>query len=147
MEIDDLYREPSGLGPILAHALRGLAAAKEAAQESLESLERGELIASDESMQRLQALLPELFYCRQLGDGYGAIVNALRFSFENAAGVPLAEDQIKAVKYVVERIRHEPFLQFEKAAALVEKLEDAGLNVDPPAFAALGELLDVEGLR
>src|ERR1700690_2303736 len=61
MEIDDLYREPLGIRPILGHALRGLAAGKEAVQESLEALKRGELIRSDESMQRVQALMPELF--------------------------------------------------------------------------------------
>jgi len=145
--IDSLYPEPSLVRPILGHALRGLAAAKEAAQESLEALKRGELISSDESMQRLQALLPELFYCRDLGDGFGAIINALKFSFENAHGTPFSEGQIRLIGQTVERIRQEPFLQFEQAAELVGKLEDAGLTVDPSAFAALGELLDVEGLR
>lgn len=145
--IDSLYPEPSAVGPILGHALRALAAAKEAAQESLEALKRGELISSDESMQRLQALLPELFYCRDLGDGFGAIINALKFSFENAHGTPFSEGQIRLIGQVVERIRQEPFLHFEQAAELVGNLEDSGLTVDPSAFAALGELLDVEGLR
>ncbi len=147
IEIGSLYPEPSLVRPILGHALRGLAAAKEAIQESLEALKRGELIASDESMQRLRALLPELFYCRDLGDGFGAVVNALKFSFENAHGTPFSEGQIRLIGQVVERIRQEPFLRFEQAAELVEGLEDAELKVDPPALAALGELLDVEGLR
>lgn len=147
IRIDSLYPEASVVHPALGHALRGLAAAKEAAQESLEALKRGELISSDESMQRLQALLPELFYCRDLGDGFGAIINALKFSFENAHGTPFSQEQIRLIGQVVERIRQEPFLQFEQAAELVGKLEDAGLRVDPSAFAALGELLDVEGLR
>jgi len=147
IQIDSLYPEPSVVRPILGHALRGLAAAKEAVQESLEALKRGELISADDSMQRLQALLPELFYCRDLGDGFGAIINALKFSFENAHGTPFSEGQIRLIGRVVERIRQEPFLHFEQAAELVEKLEDAGLKVDPPAFAALGELVDVEGLR
>jgi hypothetical protein len=98
-------------------------------------------------MQRLQALLPELFYCRDLGDGFGAIVNALKFSFENAHGTPLSEGQVRLIGQVIERIRQEPFMRFETAADLVGKLEDVGLIVDPPAFAVLGELLNVEGLR
>ncbi len=147
IRIDSLYPESSVVRPILRHALSGLAAAKEAAAESLEALKRGELISSDESMQRLQALLPELFYCRDLGDGFGAIVNALKFSFENAHGTPFSEGQIRLIGQVFERLRQEPFLHFEQAAELVAKLEDAGLTVDPPGLAALGELLDVEGLR
>jgi len=145
--IDSLYPEPSVVRPSLGHALRALAAAKEAARESLEALKRGELISSDESMQHLQALLPELFYCRDLGDGFGAIINALKFSFENAHGVPFSEGQIRLVGQAVERIRQEPFLPFDQAAELIGRLEDVGLKVDPAAFAALGELLDVEGLR
>jgi hypothetical protein len=147
MEIDDLYREPSAIRPILGHALRGLAAAKEAVQESLEALRRGELIASDDATQQLQALLPELFCCRELGDGFGAIINALNFSFQNARGIPLSEEQITLIGHTVERIRKEPFLPFDAAAELIGRLEDVGLVVDPPALAALGELLDVEGLR
>ena len=145
--IDSLYPELSLVRPILGHALGALAAAKEAVQESLEALKRGELISSDESMQRLQALLPELFYCRDLGDGFGAIINAIRFSFENAHGTPFSEGQIRLVGLAVERLRQEPFLAFDQAAEFVGRLEDAGLNVDPSAFATLGELLDVEGLR
>jgi hypothetical protein len=145
--IDSLYPEPGIVRPILGHALRGLAAAKEAVQESLEYLKRGELISSDESMQRLQALLPELFYCRDLGDGFGAIINALKFSFENAHGAPFSEAQIRLIGQMVERIRQEPFMHFEQAAELIGRLEDVGLTVDPPAFAVLGELLDVESLR
>jgi hypothetical protein len=147
IQIDSLYPEASVVRPILGHALRGLAAEKDAVQESLEALKRGELISSDESMQRLQALLPELFYCRDLGDGFGAIINALKFSFENAHGAPFSEGQIRLIGQVVERIRQEPFLQFEDAAELVGKLDDVGLTVDPPGLAALGELVDVEGLR
>jgi len=129
--IDSLYPEASVVRPILGHALRLLAAAKEAAQESVEALKRGELISSDESMQRLQSLLPELFYCRDLGDGFGAIINALKFSFENAHGTPFSEGQISLIGQAVERIRQEPFLHFEQAAELVGKLEDADLTVDP----------------
>jgi len=82
-------------------------------------------------MQRLQSLLPELFYCRDLGDGFGAIINALKFSFENAHGTPFSEGQISLIGQAVERIRQEPFLHFEQAAELVGKLEDADLTVDP----------------
>lgn len=145
--IDSLYPDASILRPILGHALRGLAAAKEAAEESLDALKRGELISSDESMQRLLALLPELFYCRDLGDGFGAIVNALKYSFVNAHGLPFSEGQIRLIGQAVGRLRQEPFLPFDQAAELVGRLEDFGLQVDPPAFAELGELLDVEGLR
>jgi hypothetical protein len=147
MDIADLYPEIAHISPILGHALRALAAAREAAEEALEAMKRGDWMASDESMQRLQALLPELFCCRDIGDGFGAIINALRLSFVNAKGVPLSEPQIKLIRYVLERIRQEPFLHFDQAAELIESLEDTGLIVDPPSFAVLGELLDVEGLR
>ena len=146
ISIDDLYTEPMATGPELGHALRGLATAKGAVQDSLDALQRGEWIASDDAMQRVQAMMPELSCCRALGDGFGAVVNALKFCFENAKGGAFSKEQIVAIGRAVERVRAEPFLAFGSAVEIITRLEDSGLNVDPPAFATLTDLLDVEGL-
>jgi hypothetical protein len=147
ISIDDLYTEPMATGPELGHALRGLATAKGAVQDSLDALQRGEWIASDDAMQRVQAMMPELFCCRALGDGFGAVVNALKFCFENAKGGPFSKEQVVAIGSAVERLRAEPFMAFGSAVEIITRLEDSGLNVDPPAFAILTGLLDVEGLH
>jgi hypothetical protein len=147
ISIDDLYGDLTGVSPLLRHVLHGLATAKEIVRKALEALRNQQVIASDDAMQQLQALLPELFYCRRLGDGFGAIVNAIKCSFENAGGVPLSENQIVLIGDILARVHREPFLRFEAASELIGKLEDAGLLVDPPAIAVFSELLDVEGLR
>ncbi len=147
ISIDDLYQEASASSSVLGHALRELASAKDAIQGSLAALKREDLIESDDAMQQFQAMLPELFCCRTLGDGFGAIINALRFSFQNAGGIPLSENQIGSMGRAVERLRGEPFLDFDSAVQIITRLEDSGLIVDPPAFATLTDLLDVESFR
>jgi hypothetical protein len=145
--IDDLYRDPSAIRPILRSALRGLATGIKATDQSLAALRRGEPIASDDAMIRLQMLLPELFCCRDLGDGFGSVINAIKISFDNAKGIPFNERQIVTIGQALNQIRNEPFLPFERAVDLITRLEDSGLIVEPGSFEALGDLLDVEGLH
>ena len=142
LSIDDLYPEPTVIGSELGPALRLLAEGKTAIEESMGALKRGEIMAADDHLQRLQVMLPELFCCRALGDGFGAIVNALKFSFLNAEGAPFTGEQIEAVAGAVQGLRAEPFLRFDRAVSVITRLEDAGLRVDPPTLVALTDLMD-----
>jgi len=88
-------------------------------------------------MLRLQVLLPELFCCREIGDGFGAIVNALKYSFANASGNLFTRGQLETIVRVLSTLSNEPFLRFETAVDLISDLEDSGLDVDPPVIAEL----------
>ncbi|MFN0169513.1 MAG: hypothetical protein ACKV22_24085 [Bryobacteraceae bacterium] len=145
IDTDDLYR--GGPPSVLGNALRLLATGKEEVREALAAVRRGQVIESDDAIQRFQSLLPELFCCRQLGDGFGAVINALKFVFNNRRGQPLEEKHIQLLSQTVENLRFEPFIAFDKAAQIIARLEDAGLEVDPPELTILTDLLDVKSLR
>lgn len=96
--IDDLYPDHAATSILLGNALTLLNSAIEALSKSAAALGRGEQIDSDEQAIRCQSALPELFCCRALGDGFGAVVNAAIFAFRNNEGTPFSKRQIEGYR-------------------------------------------------
>jgi hypothetical protein len=142
MLIDDLYPATESVTPELGAALRLLARAIQYTDDAFEAIQNRNAIAADDAMQRLQAMMPELFNCRSLGDGYGAVINGILSSLENMHGAPLSQQQIQAIKQVLEKIRSEPFMKFDDAIEEMMKLELAGLVVEPEGLEYLADWLD-----
>jgi hypothetical protein len=142
ISIDDLYPASEVSTPELSIALRLLAKDIECVDEALVALQRGDQIAADDAMQQVHASLPELFNCRVLGDGYGEVINALLSSFENRNGIPLNNTQILTIRQILSHTRATPFMKFDSALDLVEKLEKANFVVEPKGFEYLADWLD-----
>lgn len=140
--IDELYSESATLSPELTVALGLLAQGLTDLDEALKTIQDGNQIAADDATQRFQAILPELFNCRTLSDSFGAMINAVLSALENKRGMPLTEDQIRAVRLSLYRLRSEPFMRFDSAVEEIMKLEEAGLIVEPLGFDALSDWLD-----
>lgn len=109
--------------------------------DSIRMFDDGDMLGSDDALQGFQALLPELFCCRDLGDGFGAIVNSVFHSLKNLDGVPLNKKQLQTVRQIVRRIATEPFISLDEALEEIGLLQDAGLEVEPPYFKFAAELL------
>lgn len=109
-------------------------------------LEEGNAIAGDDSVQKIRALLPELFCCRTIGDGFGSVVNAMHYSFLNANGVPLVLPQVKALGKALRLIRRKPFLSIEDAVDAVLGLEETGLLVEPEGVGSIADIEPDEGI-
>ncbi len=90
----------------------------------------------------MQAVLPELFCCRSIGDGFAAIINAVFHGLKNSKSDAVSEKQIQQIRLVLQRIRIEPFIDFQRATEQILKLEDVGFTVEPEEFPALADLLD-----
>jgi hypothetical protein len=142
VSIEDLYPSTEAAAPELDVALRLLARGLEYVNEAFAATQTGNAIVGDDAMQRLQALLPELFNCRVLGDGYGAIINAVLGSLENMRGSPLNKQQIGTIRQVLRRVRSEPFIQYSSALDEIEKLEQANFVIEPSGFEHLADWLD-----
>ena len=112
-----------------------------------ECLRIGAFIAADDEMQQIQSALPELFCCRSLGDGFGAIINAVQIGFNERRGVALEHLQVEAVAKALRRLRRSPFLSIDEAVRLLIMLEDSGLAVEPQSLTGLLEGPDEQGLR
>lgn len=142
--IDDLYRLGEGSAEIarLQRAIELLEGASKHAKLAAAASRELRAIDADNEMQQIQALLPELFCLRTLGDGLGAVVNSLQTAFINLEGIPLDEGQINAVAKALHRLRQTPFLQFDEAVDIILRMEEVGIPVDPPALGALADLSD-----
>jgi hypothetical protein len=117
--------------PLLGDAIRHLEAARAVFDQ--------DPIEADMLVQQVQALLPKLFSCRAIGDGFGLVVNSVHFAFANQHGNQLAIAQINSVSRALKGLRVGPFLSFEQGLQSVADLEDVGLQVDPAPLADLLE--------
>lgn len=142
IEIDKLYPAQEATRPELIKALQFLAQATSALESARQRIVQNDLIGSDREMGKFQVLLPELFQCRQIGDGFGALINAIETAFINQRGKPLTGEQVSAVWRMIKELRAHPFITTDTAADRVEELAETGLLVDP---AILGDAFDAEG--
>ena len=114
--------------------------------DALEHQRGGDLLASEISMQQVKALLPELFCCRTIGDGFGASISALFHGIENHGSQGYDENQLISIRFMVQKLAEEPFLSFKDAEAIIDDLENIGFVIDLLEFEILAEALNVEGL-
>jgi hypothetical protein len=139
---EDLYPIDREFNPSLYTAIELLSEGINYMDESFEQFVEGDRISSDDSVQKFQTLLPELFCCRSLGDGFAIIVNSLFHMINNLKGSPLNVDQIKAIRKLLRRLHSEPFIDFEEATDELIVLEESGLNVITKDMLYIADLLN-----
>lgn len=141
MTIDELYDER--LDTSLSRALSLLADGIGLLREAFEALP-DERLASDDAMLHFHGLLKEFFACREIGDGYGVVVNSIWAAAENktASGELYTREQIAALRRTLTQLREEPALTFEQGRRLAKSLRSAGLKTRPPALDVVDDLLE-----
>ena len=115
---------------LLARAIDHLGAARAADQ-------RSDVMGGDREVQTAQSLLPELFECRAIGEGFANVINTLQITFVQRRGVPLTRDQILTIWRVLRELRSHLFLTFDDSLLLVAELENSGLEIYPATLADL----------
>jgi hypothetical protein len=101
-----------------------------------------DFISYDEHMMRVRDSLRRLFDLRVIGDGFGATINAMIWALGNVDMRPLSRPQILTVLEVIDQLRKRPLLRFESSMGLLDQLEAAELEVEPP-FADLVEDFEI----
>jgi hypothetical protein len=142
LSVDELYPGASDTDGALARAKRVLRVCIEHCRGAQNHLEEGSALKSDNEMVHVQNRLPDLFTYRELGDGFGMVVDALLTAFENLDDMPCDLQQIKAVRRVLSDLRDRPFMSSGKAVDLTLRLEDAGLDTDHQAMAPFSDWLE-----
>lgn len=142
IDTKSLYPLSQELRPELSTAFRLMEEGLSLVTFAIKEERRGDMISSDDAINRLQALLPEMFCCRSISDGFGAIINAVYHSIQNMQGIPLNADQLQAIKKILSRINTELFLNYEDAVDEIISLENVGLEVEPSYFKYAAEMLD-----
>jgi hypothetical protein len=116
------------------NASRLLKEAQDYINQSIEYFQQGDMFASDDAINHLHALLPELFCCRNLSESFGTIINSILHALRNRKGLALNENQLFALRRILESVRDAPFMRYDKAIDLIMDFEDAGFVVEPQGF-------------
>lgn len=141
-KVEDLYPIRNEFNPTLSTAIQLLLESIDYVNESYEMLIDGDIISSDDAVHKFQALLPELFCCRTLGDGFGLIVNSIFNAINNLNGTPLNKNQLKAILKLLKRIYSEPYIDFEEASEELISIEELGLIFITSDIKYLTDLLN-----
>jgi hypothetical protein len=144
IEIDKLYSAPEESKSQLITALGLLADSVELLAQARIAAQKSRLMDADRYTQRFEAILPALFRCRKIGDGYAVVINSLHFAAINKRGEPLNLNQLTTAWRILRELRNKPFVEFEQALEYVEEFEACGLRVDPPIVSELLEHLEHE---
>lgn len=142
LSIDELYPGAGDTDGSLSRAKRALRVCIEHCRKAQQHLDEGDGLKSDNEMVHVQNRLPDLFTYRDLGDGFGMVVDALLTSFENQDDMPCTLQQIKTVRRVLSDLRDRPFMSSGKAVDLTLQLEEAGLDTDHEAMAPFSDWLE-----
>jgi hypothetical protein len=138
-----LYPDVEGLAPpYAATAIRILGKALSHLQDAIDAAKIDDWFASDNKVMIFENLLPELFCCRKLGDGFGAVINAVHFALKNRDDESLTIDQISAISGLMERVHQRPFLSFGEAVDQINALRKKGLNPRPTALDKLADITE-----
>jgi hypothetical protein len=137
----DLYLPSLAASSLLIKALDLLKSAVHGLSASIQSANDGDAIQSDLRLQAVRPILRKLFMCRALGDGFGAVVDALISALDNNRGAPLDVPRLEALRDPLAMILREPFITFGTAIKAIEKVESAGFSTTPPGFEQLAEWL------
>jgi hypothetical protein len=137
ISIDKLYYADEGSRPELIRALNLMADGIKALEQSKCTIQDGNLMLADQYLLGFQSLLPDLFKCRKIGDGFANIINAIHFAFVNRKGKPLSFEETNLVWRVMKELRNAPFLSFETSLEFVSQLKRKGLLVFPSVLADL----------
>jgi hypothetical protein len=134
--IDKLYpATPESVSDLL-RAIGLLADAVEYLNRARSCVE-GAPMKADQEINHLRLLLPKLFSCRQIGDGFASVINSVHFAFINLRGSVLSTPQINAIWRILRELRSKPFLSFHESLESVEQLQEVGLNIYPEVLAGL----------
>src|SRR5258707_810774 len=97
IDIDVLYRAREARSSHFSSALELLARASGILDSARQAVHEGNPLESDNQFLQFQALLPKLFECRTIGEGFANIINAIQIGIANLNGQPLDAVQLNAV--------------------------------------------------
>ena len=145
---EDLYPLSSQMRPELARAWSLLDEGLGYIGNAIKSLqEHDDVMASDDAIMKFQALLPELFFCRTIGEGFTTIITSVNHAIVNFDGAPLTIPQLKSLNAIIRRLKTEIYINDDEANDEVIKLQEIGFRVDPKYISSLADILTDESIR
>jgi len=132
-------------GSDIAEAITLLREGLEKIEQAIALCQEHDAIGSDDCLQQVVALLPELFVWGQcVGDGFSAVVLATFHCVKNAVG-PLSERQLLELRSGLKKLLHAPYMDFEAALDIQEAYEGVGLDPDSKEVNKFSEFILKQG--
>lgn len=129
---DQLYQaQELGTKEFVA-ATRLLSEAAGLLSEAKTAAERSEDVTADNCMIHFEQLLPSLFACRKVGDGFANVTNAVQLALAKRNGLPLEKNQILVLWRTFRQLASGPFLSFDDSISLIDDLDQANLWTTDP---------------
>lgn len=101
-----------------------------------------EFVLFDQELMTARSLLLKAFRYRELGEGYAAIVNASIWALTNRGPQVFGRRQVNVVIEALERVANGPLLHFDTAMHVLDEMEEAGLEIEPPSIDLLTDEFD-----
>jgi hypothetical protein len=102
----------------------------------------GNFLQFDQEIMRARAILLRAFMYRDIGEGYAAVVNAVIWALANRKpGLP-SRRQINVISASMERLISGPYIHFDTSMQILDDLEEADLDIEPPSLDILIEGYD-----
>jgi hypothetical protein len=144
ISIGVLYQAREAGSKNFNRALELLEEASEALSEAKVAVESKDLVARASEVMRFERLLAPLFECREIGEGFANVINAVHMSIANLHGEPLDDDQIIALWRIVREVASAPFFGFQESLKFVRDLELVGLRSNNDFLVSwASELLEI----
>lgn len=89
-----------------------------------------EMLGAHDTLMLFRRLLPELYCCRDLGEGFEEIVRSVNMAAENIGDGNLDREQAVAIRFILRILQREPFIKYDAALDRVIQLDQVGLVVD-----------------
>jgi hypothetical protein len=126
----------------VSHVLSLLRRAKNALLQSVKFDPRSEFTDVEQQLMVATVFIGKAVKSREIGDGFTAVLNAVRWSLANRDSEPFTARQINAIVECLNRVLWAPYIHFDTAMSLLDSLEDVELNIESPYFAAVAHELD-----
>lgn len=147
-DVEDFYPAANETpGSRVAPTLALLKLASAQVDQAVGALRQSDEIAADDHILQLLGILEETFCLRDIGDGFASVINSCINAIRNLKGDFLTEQQILAVGVCLRTLRTRPFCNDEVALAFIERLMDAGLDVDSEPSEIIADWLAGESVR
>lgn len=139
--VHEMYHAPGGRLELVFSLLK---TCRTRLEKALQFLASDMKVEADIELIALRPELQELYCLRSIGSGFSGVVGSLLNAFYNRHGQVFDLAQTDEILASINTLLGNPFLPLEDAIEIVNRMEDFGLDVDPPGATRLLEVLSDE---
>jgi hypothetical protein len=127
---------------LLSHVSQLLQQARSALRQAAQLDPSSEFAQFDQQIMIARTFIGRALNCRDIGQGFTSVVNAMNWALANRGEAALTKKQLAALLGALDRVSWSPYLHFDTAMAVLDELETVGLNIESPTLEMITAELD-----